>query len=103
MFLQIENIVPDVDPVGPKDARRLFDATPINIGSIGAIEIGHLKLIVFVFQLCVTFGDIPAGEDDLIALNSSNGDRLFVKVQSLTRPSLFGDDDCEHPGKLLSF
>ena len=90
--------VTDVDLVTRTNHRRRRDATAVEIGAVGALQVGNEEAPLPAEHLRVTLGDVALRQDDVIPRDAANGDLVLVELHPLGRSPLLRHVQRQHRG-----
>jgi hypothetical protein len=94
--LDLHDEVADIDLVRRLQDERARDLAPVDVSTVRASQIDDDELAVFEQDPGMSLRDVSLGQDDVIALDSPDGDFRLVKAQLLLFTTFFSDDQRKH-------
>ena len=88
--------VSNIDFVSLTNNRGLCDSSPVDIGSVGALEVGNDESTIPGKQSRMMLGHVSLGQHQLVALDSADVDFGSIENFAPFVAALFCDDDRKH-------
>src|SRR5262249_61877597 len=88
-FIDADDEVADVDLVGVLDDERARDLSAVDVRPVGALEIDDDELAVFEHDARVALRDVAFGQDNVVALHTTDGDLGLVEHHAALLATLF--------------
>ena len=94
--LDAHDEVADVDLVALADDGGLGDLAPVDVGAVGALQVGDDEAAVPAEQPGVALGDVALGQHQVVALDAPDVDLGALERLAPLGAALLADDDREH-------
>ena len=79
--IELEDEVADVDLFTLCDELLGEHLAPVDVGAVGAAVIVDVEAVVAQVDRGVTLGDVPLGQDDVVAFHAADGDLRLSEVE----------------------